>query len=117
MFEDHALQAAPTVLGAEYAGAEAGDGDSTVFIATRRVGPQDTTAEVELREDAAGQLAMLAYSSHEHLVAGAGEYQPWISVPADRVYQVEQECGAHVVLWDVELPAQMQHARAAEEES
>lgn len=116
MFGDDLEGAAPSVLGAEYAGAEEGDGDNTVFIATQRVGPQDTEAQVELRENESGQLAMLAYSNHEQLVTGAGETQPWIAVPTDRVWQVQQECGANVVLWDVELPPGMQHASSDEEE-
>ncbi|MHA6802949.1 SAV_915 family protein [Salinifilum ghardaiensis] len=107
----------PGRSGAEYAGAEEGDGDSTAFIATQRVGPQDAEARVELRENESGQWVMLAYSSHERLVTGAGEAQPWIAVPADRVSQVQQDCGAEVVLWDVELPAQMQHTSSEEEGS
>lgn len=109
VFEDDIEGAAPSVLGAEYAGAEEGDGDNTVFVATQRVGPQDTQAQVELRENEAGQWTMLAYSNHEQLVTSTGEAQPWIAVPADRLWQVQQECGADVVLWDVDLPSEMQH--------
>lgn len=116
MFGDGLEGVAPSVLGAEYAGAEEGDGDNTVFIATQRVGPQDAEARVELRENESGQLVMLAYSNHEQLVTGAGEAQPWIAVPTDRVWQVQQECGADVVLWDVELPPEMQHTGSDEEE-
>lgn len=115
MFDDDAWQASPAVLGAEYAGLEEGEAAGPVFIATQRVGPQDSEARVELRKDDAGRLAMLGYSSHERLVAGAGESQPWVAVATESVYQVQQDCGADVVLWDIELPSALRHADLDEE--
>lgn len=117
MFDDYAGQASPAVFGAEYAGMEEDDGPSTVFIATQRVGAQDTEAQVELRQDEAGRFVMLAYSSLASLVACAGEAQPWVSVPTDRVSQVQEDCGADLVLWDVELPSEVRHVSSDEEES
>lgn len=111
VFGDYAeQQVAPPVFGAEYAGNEDSESANTVFVATQQVGPQDTKAQVELRQDQAGRLVMLAYSSLDSLIAGAGEFQPWISVLADRFYQVQQDCGADVVQWDVELPPELRRA-------
>ncbi len=117
MFDDYAGQASPAVFGAEYAGMEEDEGPGTVYIATQRVGAQGTEAQVELRQDAAGRFVMLAYSSLESLVTCAGEAQPWVSVPTDRVSQVQEDCGAGLVLWDLQLPSEVRHADSEAEES
>lgn len=115
MFDDNAGQASPAVFGAEYAGMEEDEGPGTVYIATQRVGAQDTEARVELRQDEAERHVMLAYSSLESLVTCAGKAQAWIAVPTDRVSQVQEDCGAGLVLWDLELSADARHAASDEE--
>lgn len=116
MFDEDVSEASPAVFGAEYAGMEEDELPGPVYIATQRVGAQDTVAQVELRQDDAGRLAMLAYSTHEELVERAGEGQAWIAVPKDNVHQVQQDCGAQAVLWDVELPDGLRHGGVQDEE-
>lgn len=116
MFDDNAGQASPAVFGAEYAGIEEDDAPGPVYIATQPVGPQDTTAQVELRQDDAGRLAMLAYSTQGELVERAGEAQAWIAVPKGSLHQVQKDCGAEAVLWDVELPDVLRHGDVPDEE-
>lgn len=102
----------PSVIGAEYAGAESSDdldGDDLIYVPCRRVHEGDQDAYLELRPLEDGRVAMLAYSSLDHLVAGCGAAQPWLAVPPRYVSECESRSGADVVVWDTELPAELQH--------
>lgn len=90
-----------------------GTGDAgarhTVYVASQptRLGGREAT--LELRETAAGQCAVMVYSSLETLVAGAGERQPWIAVPAERVPDLVALSGADVALLDIVIPPSLRH--------
>lgn len=103
-------QGSPAVLGGEYTGREAEDVPQQVYISSQRLGPGAEEVNLELRPMQDGRLALLAYSSLDLLIAGCGEHQPWIAVPVNRVHDCQQQSGADVVLWDLELPEEMRHA-------
>lgn len=107
----------PSVIGAEFAGAESSDdrdGDDLIYIPCRCVQEGDQDAFLELRPLEDGRVAMLAYSSLDHLVAGCGEAQPWLAVPPRYVSEYENQSGADVVVWDTALPEELQHSSEEE---
>lgn len=113
---DDGQSAAPAVFGSEYSGFESEDAVQIAYVPCERVGPRDRQANIELRYDGDKRLVMLAYSSLEELVRGCGEAQPWVAVPVDRVSQVQQDTGAEIVLWDLELPNEARHQDDAKED-
>lgn len=83
---------------------------STVLhLPARRPDPDAPEVELELRRLENGQLALLAFSDLDRLVAGCGPAQPWVGVPADRIDEVQQQASADVVLLDVPLPDALRH--------
>lgn len=102
---------APPVLGAEYSDQ---DGGEHAFIPSQRARLGDTEVTLELRRTEDDQLAMLAFSSLESLVAGCGEAQPWVAVPLERVDELMRLSGADVVLWDAALPRAFRHPASEE---
>lgn len=105
---------APPVLGAEFAGGGTSEQQSVVYVPSQRLRRGDTEATLELRNTEDGRVAMLAFSSLERLVAGCGEAQPWVAVPADRVENLQELSGADVTLWDVAVPAEVRHPTGKE---
>ncbi|MQA11813.1 MAG: hypothetical protein GEU98_25350 [Pseudonocardiaceae bacterium] len=93
------------MLGPERAGQEAGEEPQYGYVPSERVLAGDTEHTVELRRIANGQVALLAFSSLETLVEGCGENQSWVLYSAADLDELQQECGADVLLWDVTLPA------------
>lgn len=79
------------------------------FVASQRLGRGDAEATLELRGTEDGLLAVMAYSSMDHLVDGCGEAQPWVAVPRDKVDDLVHLTGGDIVLWDVPLPADLRH--------
>ncbi|WP_406692864.1 SAV_915 family protein [Saccharopolyspora sp. ID03-671] len=105
-WEGDKQSAAPAVFGPEYSGFETEDAVQTAYLPCERVGPRDREANIELRQDGDQRVVMLAYSSLEALIRGCGEAQPWLAVPVNRISQVEQDTGAEIVLWDLDLPSE-----------
>jgi hypothetical protein len=58
---------------------------------------------VELRGTDDGELAGIAFSSLERLVAALGEYQPWVAMERDRFTAVVGAAGAPFVCVDPAL--------------
>ncbi|MCI2423462.1 hypothetical protein MOQ72_39230 [Saccharopolyspora sp. K220] len=97
---------APSVIGADYVAEANGEEPEPAFVPLeQRLLSQDKDATVELRRLEDGRLAVLAYTSLEALVHSCGDLQPWASLPADKVAEIQQRSGADLVLWDAELPA------------
>lgn len=80
-----------------------------MYVASQRLTTHDAEATLELRETDDGQLAVMVYSSLEALVAGAGQHQPWIAVPRERVDGLVRLSGADGVLLDTVIPAGLRH--------
>lgn|SRR5690606_7672775 len=98
-------QAAPAVIGADYVAEANGEEVEPVFVPlAERLLSRDRDVTVELRRLEDGRLAVLAYSSLDSLVASCGDLQPWASLPADKIAEIQQCSGADLVLWDAALP-------------
>lgn len=107
-------QAAPPVIGPDYLANDAeferekpaadGREPTVAFLPSEPKHQDDAEVTLELRRTNDDQLAVLAYSSLESLVAGCGERQPWVALPMDSVDTVATESGAGLVLWDAGLP-------------
>jgi hypothetical protein len=80
-----------------------------VFVATRQPRPGDVDVTLELRPTHDGTLVIMAYSSLDTLVAGAGEEQPWIAVPPDQLDELLRRTGAGGVLLDAVIPPGLRH--------
>lgn len=81
-----------------------GDSEDVVYVASHQLKRGDTEATIEMRETDDGQLAVMVYSSLETLIAGAGDQQPWIAVPRERVPELVRRSGADGVLLDTVIP-------------
>ncbi|MER6990996.1 SAV_915 family protein [Saccharopolyspora hirsuta] len=101
---------APTIFGAENSGYESEEAAQTVYVLSERLGARDREARIELRQDEAGRLVMLAYTSLELLVECCGEAQPWVAVRLSDVSRVQNDSGAETVLWDIPLPTEIRRA-------
>jgi hypothetical protein len=83
-----------------------------VFVASKPLNPGDREVTLELRPTNDGQLAIMAFSSLETLVAGAGPQQPWIAVPPDKVEELISRSNADGVLLDMVIPPSLWHGPA-----
>lgn len=102
----------PPVINGERSSTDSSEddgGDELVYIPCHPVRRGDQEAYLELRPLEDGRLAMLAYSSLDHLVAGCGEAQPWVAIPRHHVSECEKQSGSDVVVWDTELPEELRH--------
>lgn len=107
----------PPVIGAEYAGAESREnagGEQLIYVPCRRVQQGDQEAYLELRPMEDGRVAMLAYSSLDHLLEGCGEAQPWVAIRPSNVSEYESQSGADMVIWDTALPEELRHGNEEE---
>ncbi len=98
-------EAAPSVIGADYMAEKNGDEPTLVYVPTERVLRGDTEVTVEIRQLEDGGTAVVAYTSLDSLVSNCGDLQPWVSLPEDKVQEIQEQSGADVVVWDVALPA------------
>jgi hypothetical protein len=105
---------APALIESPSCAAAADQSSSLAYIPSQRARQGDAEVVLELRNTEDGQVAVLAYSSLELLVAGCGEAQPWVAIPVDRVEHLPGLAGADVVLWNLALPAEL---RSADEEA
>lgn len=99
----------PAVIGAEYESSPEDQLAGHAFVPSQRASLSDGEVTLELRQTEEGLLAMLAFSSLELLVSGCGHAQPWVAVPMERVEELQRQCGAEVVLWDVAIPPDLRH--------
>ncbi|MPY85791.1 MAG: hypothetical protein GEV00_21410 [Actinophytocola sp.] len=80
-----------------------GDSEDVVYVASQPY-RNETEVTLEMRETDGGEHAVMVYSSLPTLVAGAGEQQPWIAVPRERVPELVRRSGADGVLLDTVIP-------------
>lgn len=114
MMRDHE-SVAPSVIGADYVAEANGEEPESAFVPlAERFLSRDKDVTVELRRLEDGRLAVLAFSSLEALVVGCGDLQPWASLPADKVAEIQQHSGADLVLWDAVLPDDQRNDSAGE---
>ncbi|WP_338601547.1 SAV_915 family protein [Saccharopolyspora sp. SCSIO 74807] len=97
---------APSVIGPESVAPLDADEQlpETVYLPSERVTDRNAEVTLELRATGQGQIAMLAFTSLEELVAGCGNAQPWVSVRGHQVDELRSLSGADVVVWDSALP-------------
>lgn len=88
---------------------EPAPGEPVVFLPSQRVQRGDQELILELRRDPEGRVGVLAFSSLDLLVAGCGEFQPWVAVPAGTVQSLAEDAGAEVVMLDVALAPDQRH--------
>lgn len=69
----------------------------------------DQQAMLELQPIVGDQFALVVFSSPELLVAGCGQYQPWVSFAEDLLETVRRSTGADVVFKDKALPEYVRH--------
>jgi len=81
-----------------------------VYVPSQPVSGGSGRAELELRRRQDGQLALLAYTSLELLVAGCGEQQPWIAVPVAELEQAQCSAKFDLIALNVLLPPEMRSA-------
>lgn len=103
VFRRHETEA-PSVIGPDYVAEQNGREPTLVYLPSERMLKHDSEATVELRQLEDGRLAVLAYSSLDALVGNCGELQPWVSLPSDKVAEIQQQSGADLVIWDAALP-------------
>jgi hypothetical protein len=70
-------------------------------------------AEIELRETVDGELVLFTFTALDRLIAGCGERQPWLVIPADRLAHIKEATGLAQVVMDVGLPDALRHGAAA----
>ncbi|WP_246025486.1 SAV_915 family protein [Saccharopolyspora antimicrobica] len=94
------------MIGADYIAEQNGEEPEPVFVPLeKRLLSRDKDATIELRRLTDGRLAVVAFTSLEALVHSCGNLQPWASLPADQVSEIQARSGADLVIWDAELPA------------
>ncbi|MGB6163217.1 MAG: SAV_915 family protein [Pseudonocardiaceae bacterium] len=81
-----------------------------VYLPSRPVSGDSGRAELELRRRQDGQLALLAYTSLELLVAGCGAQQPWIAIPVVELEQAQRSAQFDLIALNVLLPPEMRSA-------
>ena len=71
-----------------------------VYIPSRPHRMSENYADIKLYELDTGEIAMLAYSSPQHLRACCGTRQHWVAIPPDAVEETCYRLGAEVVVYD-----------------
>jgi len=71
-----------------------------VYLSSRPYRAGDRRAEIKLYELKSGEVALMAYSSPQHVRANCGVRQPWIAIPADALEETCDRVGADVVVFD-----------------
>lgn len=80
----------------------------TAFVPTEaELSPGDENAMVTLVTTVDGGLAVLAYSSLEHLVRCCGDRHPWVAFRTENIDALPGVTGADVLLWNEELPPEL----------
>jgi len=77
-----------------------------VYIPVRRLATADDEAMVELYEMTDARVALLAYSTLDHLAAAFGTVQSAMKLPAGDLPRLRRRLLFHAVLLDVSLPAE-----------
>jgi hypothetical protein len=83
----------------------------TVFVPTEASHDHEAEVAINLRRTEGGELALLVYSTLEHLVASCGENQPWVQIPTDELDDLQAELPYDMVLLDIALPDEMRDGR------
>lgn len=78
-----------------------------VYVPTEPSHDHESELTINLRRTENGQLALLVYSTLEHLVASCGENQAWVQIPTDELDSLHDELPYDIVLLDVALPDEM----------
>lgn len=89
-----------------------------VYVPSRPFEAGQEQALLELQPMPGDRLALMAYSSQESLIAGCGQEQPWVVLPAGLVSEARRQAGAHIICLDTPLPRYLRHGadEAGEEE-
>lgn len=81
-----------------------------VYVPSRPVRTGDRRVFLELQPDDRGRRTLLVYTSADELVAGCGQYQPWVAVFAERLDKIAAEAGAEIVLFNPILSEDARHS-------
>ena len=84
-------------------------GPEVVYLPSRPTRVGDRRVWLEMQPDKRGRRALPAFTSVRELVAGCGEYQPWVSVRAERLSAVAADAGAEIVLFNPTLSDEARH--------
>jgi hypothetical protein len=97
--------AAPAVFGPEHVG-EDDDEPTLAYVPSERVLKDDQEVRLEFRRTEDGRVAIPCYQSLEALVGACGDLQPWVSIPSDKLPEIQQRSGVDLVVWDAALPSE-----------
>ncbi|MGH4019635.1 MAG: SAV_915 family protein [Pseudonocardiaceae bacterium] len=86
-----------------------------VYVPVAEVDAEMTETRFEGRQLPGGEVAALAYSTLEELVARTGEQQPWILLPSERLLALQQQLGFDRVVLDLEVPEEQRHGATEED--
>ncbi|WAL63193.1 SseB family protein [Amycolatopsis cynarae] len=77
---------------------------SVLYLASRPMRAAGDQVELELQRDPEGRLMVLAYTSTDELVRGAGAGQGWVAIPAHQLGEAVAAAKAYGVLFNPALP-------------
>ena len=83
-----------------------------VYVPCAPQRPGDGELIVDLRQTRAGQMALLAYTALDRLIACCGPEQPWAVLPTADLEQIRLATDFDIILLDLEIP--VEHRRRAE---
>lgn len=75
-----------------------------LFVPTARVRAGEERARLQLRRRQSGEMALLAYTSLDLLVAGCGPDQAWIAAPVEELVPLQEAAGFDVIVLNADLP-------------
>lgn len=82
---------------------------TSVYVPSLPFKHGEDQAKLELQPMQGDRLALMAYSSEQSLIAGCGQEQPWVSIPAGLISVARQQSGAHTICLDTPLPLRLRH--------
>lgn len=80
-----------------------------VYVPSRPFVAGQERADLELQPMPGERLALMAYSSQRSLIAGCGQGQSWVTLPAGLVSEARRQSGAHTICLDTPLPQCLRH--------
>lgn len=78
-----------------------------VYVPSQQMAPGETELNLELRYLTGGEVAVLAYTSLDRLVAACGNAQPWALLGSEQVWELRDNGTVDVIAVDPEIPAEL----------
>lgn len=91
---------APSVIEPETFGTEDEDAPTVLWVPTAHAMRGEEVPPLALRATDDDRPAMLVFTSEESFARGCGDGQPYISIVAEAVHELQAAVGADELLWD-----------------